>query len=500
MHAIEAKGKSNYVIYRWTVETGIVGEYSMEGNRLPDCLYTAKESPPVARSSRPPSHPRISAMKRALPVVGLSLAMLFSGTHLASAETRNFEVTVQSGKLARSETPVSVVFEVPTALANAEVQLQDADGHGIAAQLTPLGLGDSSSPPASPTSATQPRELHFVLPILDAGATLTLKGSLAKPVDFAKPEGFSWNDVPKDHIRLWYRDRPVMDYMDAPLDDSTKESREKTFKVYHHLYDPEDGSRLVTKGPGGLYTHHRGLFYGFQRVSYGATKTKQVNIWECANAHQSHEGVLSSEAGSVLGRQLLAIDWHGPEKTSSAEEKLVFAHEQREITVYHVPGGTMVDAVSLLKVADLGPVRLDGDPQHAGFQFRAAQEVADKTKGQTIYIRPDGVGAPGETRNWDAKKRDPICVNLPWKGMSFVLGDQRYTAAILDRPDNPKEARYSERDYGRFGSYFEYNLTKEKPLLIHYRVWLQRGQATQKRIAAMADDFVDPVQATVQMK
>ncbi len=84
--------------------------------------------------------------------------------------------------------------------------------------------------------------------------------------------------------------------------------------------------------------------------------------------------------------------------------------------------------------------------------------------------------------------------------MSFVLGDQRYTAAILDRPDNPKEARYSERDYGRFGSYFEYNLTKEKPLLIHYRVWLQRGQATQKQIAAMADDFVDPVQAKVQMK
>ena len=58
----------------------------------------------------------------------------------------------------RSQTPVSVVVDVPTALANANVQLQDGDGHGIAAQLTPLGLGNSSGPPASPTSAQPSRE------------------------------------------------------------------------------------------------------------------------------------------------------------------------------------------------------------------------------------------------------------------------------------------------------------------------------------------------------
>jgi hypothetical protein len=420
---------------------------------------------------------------------------------MASAETGKFEITLQAGKLNRTNTPVSVEMDVPAELADADVAMRGADEFAIDCQLTPVGLRDSDAPPAAGNS-TVPRELHFILPKLAAGATLKLMCVLLKkaaPGDSAKPTGFSWRETKNDRIRLSYRDRPVMDYMDAPYDTSSKETRDKTLKVYDHLYDPEDGTRPVTKGPGGLYTHHRGLFYGFQRVSYGTTKSKQVNIWECPNAHQSQEGVLSSEAGPVLGRHLLSIDWHGPEKATD-DAGPVFAHEQRELTVYHAPGGTMVDFVSLLKVADLGPVRLDGDPQHAGFQFRAAQEVADKTKGQTIYIRPDGVGTPGDTRNWDAKTRNPICVNLPWKGMSFVLGDQRYTAAILDRPDNPKEARYSERDYGRFGSYFEYNLTKEKPLLIHYRVWLQRGQATQAQIAAMADDFVDPVQAKVQMK
>jgi hypothetical protein len=440
-------------------------------------------------------------MHRPVLLLSLSMAVLQLGGPPAAAESRSFELTVEAAKRARAETPGSVNILVPAALANARVRLQDSDGHSIAAQLTPPGLGDPNIPPVPPAAASQPRELHFILPKLDGGATLSLKGTLSNESeeDGKIAAEFHWQDIPGDRIRLSYGDRRVMDYMDAPFDNSTKANREKTYKVFDHLYDPEDGSRVVTKGPGGLYTHHRGLFYGFQRVSYGPDQSTKVNIWECPNAHESHAGVLSSETGPVLGRHLLAIDWHGPEKRD-APPGPVFAHEEREMTVYNVPGGTMIDFVSLLRAADLGPVRLDGDPQHAGFQFRAAQEVAAKTKGQTIYIRPDGIGAPGETRNWDAKTRDPKCVNLPWKGMSFVLGEQRYTAALLDRPDNPKEARYSERDYGRFGSYFEYNLTKERPLLIHYRFWLQRGQATQQQIAAMANDFVDPVQVQVRMK
>ena len=76
--------------------------------------------------------------------------------------------------------------------------------------------------------------------------------------------------------------------------------------------------------------------------------------------------------------------------------------------------------------------------------------------------------------------------------MSFVIGGQRYTAAYLDRPANPKEARFSERDYGRFGSYFVYELTKARPLVINYRIWLQKGEMTRKQVAALSADFVAP--------
>ena len=92
------------------------------------------------------------------------------------------------------------------------------------------------------------------------------------------------------------------------------------------------------------------------------------------------------------------------------------------------PGGTLVDWRSKLTSKVDEPVQLDGDPQHAGFHFRADQEVAATTKAETYYLRPDGKGRPGETRNWDPKtKQGPV--NLPWDAMSFVVGGKRYTAA-----------------------------------------------------------------------
>ena len=73
------------------------------------------------------------------------------------------------------------------------------------------------------------------------------------------------------------------------------------------------------------------------------------------------------------------------------------------MTAYAVPGGTLIDWNTSLQTK-LDKVRLDGDPQHAGFHFRAAQEVAKNGKENTYYLRPDGKGKIGETRNWDARR------------------------------------------------------------------------------------------------
>ena len=402
----------------------------------------------------------------------------------AFGESATYDVTITAGKHDRKNVPVRICLppvahrDKPTT-----VSLTDPDGKSIPAQLTE---------PEMLASKDCWREAHFVLPLLKAGESLRLTATLSsKPA--AKQNVFSWNDHPGDFTELHYGNRRVLRYHYRVLDETSKESRERTYKVFHHLFSPK-GDVLTTGGlsadPDVHSPHHRGIFFGFNRISYG--NGKRADTWHCPNGeYQAQDRFLAGEAGSVLGRHLLAITWHG-------QDKQAFTEEERELTLYNVPGGQLVEFTSRMRPS-AGPVKLDGDPQHAGVQFRADNEVFAKTSEQTIFVRPDGVGKPGETRNWDPNTREGP-VNLPWNAMSFVLKSKRYTVAYLDHPKNPKEARFSEREYGRIGSYFEYRLEKDKPLAVRYRFWLQEGLIKPEEVAVLSTDFVEPVEAKVKAR
>lgn len=307
---------------------------------------------------------------------------------------------------------------------------------------------------------------------------------------FAADEGFAWQDAESDgeHIDLHYNGRPAIRYMYPKLDETSEETRNATHKPYHHVFSP-DGKTLLTKGPGGLFPHHKGLFYGFNKISYG--DGQQADTWHCTNgAHQSHIMEVSHSANANEAKYRDLINWYG-------EEAEPFAREFRDIRVTReaVDGveGWLIDFASHLETYDGKPIHLDGDPQHAGFQFRATQEVPDKTAKETYYLRPDGKGEPGKFRNWDNKNPDAPenakSENLPWNALSMVVDGQRYTVVYLDHPDNPKPARYSERDYGRFGSYFVADVTKEKPLEVKYRLWVQPGEMTVQQCEKLSKEF-----------
>jgi len=56
-----------------------------------------------------------------------------------------------------------------------------------------------------------------------------------------------------------------------------------------------------------------------------------------------------------------------------------------------------------------------------------------------------------------------------------------------------------ECDYGRFGSYFVYDLEPSgRPLEVNYRFWLQEGEMTIPQVASKSADFVEPVAVTVK--
>lgn len=394
----------------------------------------------------------------------LALALLV----LVPPPSATLRITVDAGKVDRRNTVVAVLVTIPEPSAGAATAiLEDGSGKTIQGQIA------------------NGHELRFVLPELKAGATATYQVTFIR--DASKiDETFAWKDTEGDYAELSIGKRPVIRYMYKALDESSQDARTSTFKIYHHVYDPK-GEKFVTKGPGGLFPHHRGLFFGFNKVTYGPDQ-KECDVWHCqGDAYQSHEKFLAAEAGPVYGRHRLSIAWHGVKKE-------VFATEERDLTAYALPGGTLIEFVSELTPV-IAPVHLDGDPQHAGFQFRASQEVPDKTAKQTYYVRPDGVGRFGETRNWPAQKSH---ANLNWDACSFVLGDQRYTVAYLDRPDNPKEARFSERDYGRFGSTFVKDLNKGESLKVRYRIWLQEGEMKVDQVAHLSADFVEPPTVTVR--
>ena len=410
-------------------------------------------------------------------LVACAIVLLLAAA--APAAEQRLNLTVTGGKHDSKNAPVRLLVELPAALAEAgAASLVTASGDSLAAQVTKPGVLNQAK--EAPEGSVL-RELHFVVPEIKTGQTLKLVATLSTDVPAPKT-AFAWKEEPKQWIELSYGAVPVLRYMCAPLDEA---AREQTYKVFHHVYNPA-GTRLVTKGPGGKYTHHRAIFFGFNRTSYPGGR---CDIWHCSNAHQSHEGVLAQEAGPVLGRHRVAVHWHGAKKH-------LFLKEQRELTVYRVPGGRLIEFASRLVPVE-GPVKLDGDPQHAGFQFRAHNDVAAKTARQTYYLRPSGQGKPGATLNWGGKNPDPRTVNQPWKAMSFVLGDDRYTAVYIDHPNNPKEARYSERNYGRFGSYFVHTIDDGKDLVVNYRIWLQDGETTIERCNALRADFVDPPAAAI---
>jgi hypothetical protein len=401
--------------------------------------------------------------------------------------------------------PVCVPLSIPEKYAKlTDCNVKDGDHIGMG-WLTQPGIATEGIP--AKDKGLVRRDLHFRLP-QGEGKTITVEINLQK--SFVGPpivEGvFKWKTKPNEYADLYFNDVPVLRYVHKAYDPSTTDSRDKTYKVFHHLYD-RAGKRFVTNGGNVndplpknakdlLYPHHRGLMYAFNKITFEGTKTCDTWHAKPGDTHQSHEGFLVTEAGSIVGaRHRVAVDWHGPKKE-------VFAKEEREITVHNLLPlaklhGVLVEFASRLRTAG-GKVKLDGDPQHAGFQFRAHNDVHEQKNDKlTYYLRPDGKGKPGETRNWDPKtKKGPV--NLPWDACSFVIDGKRYTVVYMNHQTNLGESRWSERDYGRFGCYFEYELTEQNPLVVNYRIWLQEGEMTVDQCEALHKAFTAPPKVTVK--
>ena len=430
-------------------------------------------------------------MRRLLLLLAFLAVPTFS---LAQDNVMRISVTPKPG--VHAGMPLTIPLSVPKEWAKlTEVEIQTSAAKAtLVGQLTEPGIPTESIKPT--TDGLVRRDLHVILAD-EAAHDLVVH---FKPVKQQEVTRFLWTEKKGEHEELSLTRSgtitSILRYMNRPYDPSSKEARDRSYKVFHHLYDPA-GKRFVTNGGFAddnlgegklLYPHHRGIMYGFNKCTYGDGLKKKADTWHCTgDAHVSHGKTLSREMGPVLGRHRVLLGWFG-------EKNERFAHEERELTVYRVNGGTLVEFASRLTPVN-GTIKVDGDPQHAGFQFRAHNEVAAATSKLTYYLHPDGTkGEMGKERNWP---QDKAMVDLPWYVVSFVLDKERYSVVYLNHPQNPKETRFSERAYARFGGYFEREVTKDAPLVVNYRLWMQTGEITADRARAIQAAFASPASTKV---
>jgi hypothetical protein len=228
-----------------------------------------------------------------------------------------------------------------------------------------------------------------------------------------------------------------------------------TCKVYHHVYAPD--GRLLTKGLGGAYEHHRGLFIGWNKLRCGG---KTFDFWHCSKGETQR--FVAFEQPEAMG---LADDWQVARIDWVAPDGKTLLHERRAMRArLRADGSNELDVQIGLRAAD-EPVVLDGDPQHAGHQFRALQQFAEKDAGVS-YVRPESARARAGD-GW---------TDCDWSAAVLPFSSGAVTVLRIEGSANPKPATWATRAYGRFGAMVRCDVTRDVELRLAYTYVIATGE------------------------
>lgn len=279
------------------------------------------------------------------------------------------------------------------------------------------------------------------------------------------PAGFTLADTDGSHLDIRLNGKNVARYMYA-WDVSTPERRHETYKPYLHVFDG-DGERLITKGAGGSFTHHRGIFIGWNRIQFNG---RSYDRWHMNQGEMVHQSFVSREAGPESAEFSARIHWNDENQEPLLIEERTLRF-QRPPDAAQVPGRLLIDFTTTL-TAHRGAVNLNGDPEHAGVQFRPADEVEVE---KTLYHFPKENAVP---------QKD---LDYPWVGETFTLDGVRHSVVHMNHPGNPEGTRYSAyRDYGRFGAFFVRKIPEGESLTLRYRFLILDGEMPAREVIQSA--------------
>ncbi len=376
----------------------------------------------------------------------------------------------------RRASPANVTFPWPAALEEAAAAADRDRPMPWTARL--LATSDAPLVPCEVIAmsalpgAERRGELRFVVDSLAADATHAYRLELgATP---ASPTATFRIDDATDARTLTAGAHPLLRHETA----FDRDSFEATKKPIWHLFDPASGVQ-ITKGTGGEFPHHRGLFLGWNKTRVGE---QSYDLWHCPAAAQRHTGHTIPILSEVRATTGAATDWLTP-----LDE--ILARETRHLSFWsQATGSTLLDVASSIAVTQ--SLQLRGDPQHGGFQIRLAEEVAQRKDAKYVYP-PSARAEPND-----------VWVDCPWVAGVFAIEGHRVAVLFMSHPDNPGPVRWSTRDYGRFGAWFETDIAAGKPLDLRYRlkVWSLAADAMPdaSECARAYADFATPIRIAIE--
>jgi len=384
-------------------------------------------------------------------------------------------LNVKSTDYVSENVPVHLQINLPVEFQNLAVEnigvtmnSQDGSHQNIPGQIT---LDDQGQ-----------HQLWWIIPRTNADKDVAWKATFHKSIDPSIPV-FSWEDTPGKHMDLLFDNKKVFRY-EYELDSQRVKGETLTAKnkVFYHVYDL-DGKNLITNGYGpGEYPHHRGIMIGWRNVGF---RGQDMSFWGMEDlTTQKHIRFIKKTAGPVVSQLESLIHWNDSTGNTIIEEI-------RSATVYNQPEPAilLLDFSSDLKAIG-DSVTLSGDPEHAGVQYRAHNDVA-----------ADAPGSSKPTYYFNQENTDPRKdYNLPWVGMSYELNHKTYSVVDMNGSGNPEPTIWSAyRDYGRFGPYVKYDLGKNESLHLNYRFWISESTMPGRgEITAKYEAYQHPVKVTVE--
>lgn len=207
------------------------------------------------------------------------------------------------------------------------------------------------------------------------------------------------------------------------------------------------------------------LHLGWGETSF---RGKTFDTWLMTGATATVTEVKDKSAGPIMATLTPHLIWETAEGT-------IFLEEERRITAYAQPDGTMLDFDTTF-TAPNGEVKLGGAPAQTGLHFRPSK--AAKVRFQL----------PGE--NVDLGQAS----DLPWVALTCTVREREMHVQLMCHPTLPSEAKlYTNPKNGNMGSAPAATIKPGATLRLRYRLLLREGPAPmQEKLRLDYQNFITP--------